>query len=109
MPSTGPVKLSANPKPACHLRMALQVTSFEAAASEHEQQLQASQGALQETEAGHQTALEERAAEIAQLVEAQNSFYQQYEELTASYQELQTHYETANTQLQVRLTTDGRR
>ena len=84
-----------------HPGTTLQVATLEAASSEHQEQLQASQSAFQEAETGHQAALEERAAEIAQLVEAQNSFYQQYEELTASYQELQAHYETANTQLQV--------
>lgn len=81
-----------------------QVSALEEAGSGHQQQAAASQRALEEAEAAHQAALEEKAGEAAELVEAQNAFYQQYEELTASYQELQGHYETANAQLQVRVT-----
>ena len=80
-----------------------QVLTLEEAGSGYQQQAEASQQALEEAQVAHQAALEEKAAEAAELVEAQNAFYQQYEELTASYQELQGHYETANAQLQVRV------
>ncbi len=80
----------------------MQVETLEASCQEHQQAVEASQAALAEAEAAHAAALQQKAGEAAQLVEAQNTFYQQYEELTASYQELQGHYETVNTQLQVR-------
>ena len=90
----------------------MQVSALEQSSTDLQQRAEASQQALEEAlasdraaieqaQASQQAALEEKAAEVAQLIEAQNAFYQQYEELTASYQELQGHYETANAQLQV--------